>query len=581
MNISKVKLHNFRSVKDADFNLEDYSILNGENNAGKSNIITAFRIFYEEQNIKFNESIDFPKFDTDDQESWIEIEFLTTDEEQAKLKESYRAEDNILRVRRYFKSAQYVKSNQSNIYGYENGILSANLFYGAKNISQAKLGKVIYIPDFSTTNEAFKLTGPSPFRDLVNFVFQKIVSNSPTFQSFNNIIDKFNTEFMAESTDGISMNDLQEKINEDLKSWEVNFGMKVTQPEPKEIVKLMFSYYLRDKVLDENIEVSSYGHGLQRHLVYTLIKLSSEYVEKAEKGESDSLSDFTLLLFEEPEAFLHPSQQIRLNISLNKLATSGGTQVLISTHSPTFVSKNIKRLTSLLSVKKKKAVSEIFQLKDKDVEELFDENNGLFKKFSEILSRPNIESKLEKEIKGRGLGQESIDDNIKLEEESLKYFMWLDAERAASFFAKHVIICEGATEKVVFEYLMNKTLIDLIDKQIYILDAMGKYNLHRYMNLFGKLGITHSVLYDKDNDKDINTIINDFIESKKNKYTKIILKCDKDFENFLGIKESPRKEKSNRKDLKPLNVIMKLDKSEIPQKNLNELNDLLYKLCEF
>ncbi len=45
------------------------------NNAGKSNVITALRIFYED-GIKYNENSDFPKFQADDNESWIEIEIF-------------------------------------------------------------------------------------------------------------------------------------------------------------------------------------------------------------------------------------------------------------------------------------------------------------------------------------------------------------------------------------------------------------------------------------------------------------------------------------------------------------------------
>jgi predicted ATP-dependent endonuclease of OLD family len=573
MKIRKVLLHNFRSIKDVKIDLDDYSLLIGENNAGKTNVITALRIFYEDHGVKFDESRDFPKFTTDD-ESWVEIEFLTTEEEQGNLKEGYKSKDNILRVRRYLKSDQRVKSGQSNIYGYENGTLSANLFYGAKNISQAKLGKVIYIPDVSTTNETFKLSGPSPFRDTVNFVFKKVVSNSPTFQSLNTIIDKFNSDFMVESSeDGISMNAFKDEINKELATWGVDFGLKVNQLLPQEIVKSLFSYYLIDKGLNKDIDVNSLGQGLQRHLIYTLIKLSSEYVEKDGGGKTDFSPDFTLLLFEEPEAFLHPSQQVQLNISLNKLANGEGQQVLISTHSPTFVSKNIDGLRSLLSVKKHNAITNIFQLRSEDVDELLNDNYSLFKSFSDILTDQNTQTSLKKKIEKRNLGQRTFDVEKKLEEEALKYFMWLDAERAASFFAKHVIICEGATEKVAFDYLMNNPLNDLIDRHIYILDAMGKFNLHRYMNLFGKLGITHSVLYDRDDDEDIHKIVNNFIMSKKNNYTKTIRTFDSDFEKFLGI------EQVSRKDLKPLNVLTKLKGSAISEEKFTELVDILNELC--
>jgi predicted ATP-dependent endonuclease of OLD family len=574
MKIRSVLVHNFRSIKETKIDLENYSLLVGENNAGKTNVITALRIFYEDNDIKFEENRDFPKFPTDD-ESWVEIEFLTTAEEQSTLKEGYKSKDNVLRVRRYLKSDQRLKSRQSNIYGYENGALSSNLFYGAKKISQAKLGKVIYIPDVSTTNEALKLSGPSPFRDMVNFVFKKVVSNSPTFQSLNVIIDKFNSDFMAESSeDGISLNALKDEINKNLGTWGVDFGMRVNQLQPQEVVKSLFSYYLVDKVLSKDVDINSLGQGLQRHLIYTLIKLSSEYVEKEEGAKVNFSPDFTLLLFEEPEAFLHPSQQVQLNISLNKLSSGMGQQVLISTHSPIFVSRNIDDLKSLLSVKKQDAMTTIFQLRSDDVAKLLDDNFSLFKAFSEILTEPNSKPSLKSKIEGRKLGQRKPDVEKKLEEEALKYFMWLDAERAASFFAKHVIICEGATEKVAFDYLMSNSLNDFVDRHIYVLDSMGKFNLHRYMNLFGMLGITHSVLYDRDNDEDVHKVVNDFIVSKKNGYTKTILTFDSDFENFLGI------EQVSRKDLKPLNVLTKLKGSEVSSEKLNELLSMFDELCK-
>ena len=116
MQLQKVKIHNFRSILDADFDLEKYSLLVGENNAGKTNIITALRIFYEDD-IKFDAKNDFPKCNPADKESWIELEFLTTDDEQTSLKDEYKSADKILKVRKYLKSenAELVKSGTSNI----------------------------------------------------------------------------------------------------------------------------------------------------------------------------------------------------------------------------------------------------------------------------------------------------------------------------------------------------------------------------------------------------------------------------------------------------------------------------------
>ncbi|MBI1388254.1 MAG: AAA family ATPase [bacterium] len=148
MRVHKLIIHNFRSICDAEILLEDYTLIVGENNSGKSNIITAIRAFYEDEGIKYKESTDFPKISSpDNNESYVEMHYITGNEEQENLKDEYKSKDKILKVRRYFKSDEkgLVSTNQSNIYGYENGKLSNNLFYGAKNISSAKLGNVIYM----------------------------------------------------------------------------------------------------------------------------------------------------------------------------------------------------------------------------------------------------------------------------------------------------------------------------------------------------------------------------------------------------------------------------------------------------
>jgi len=581
MIIHEVIIHNFRSIKDANIKLKNYSLLVGENNAGKTNIITAIRIFFND-NIQFEEERDFPKFHVDDdQESWIEIHFKTTDEEQNELKENYRTDNNILKVRRYLKSDNYVKSNQSNIYGYENCKLSKEQFYITKG-SKNKLGNITYIPPVSTSDETFKLSGPSPFRNIVNFVFNGAILNSPSFKLLNESIDEFNKNVMGKpaENDGTSLNDIKKDMDENIKSWGVEFGMEINELQPQEIVKSLFSYHLTEKTLEKNVDINSVGDGLQRYLIYNLIKLSSKYVKKTDKGNNNIFNNFNLLLFEEPELFLHLSQQIELNNSLAKLADDNN-QILISTHSPVFVSKNIADLPSLVSVKKN-IETKTFQLDSNDVDKLFDDNSSFFKKCYNIYNDPEASKNLKDAIKRHNLintkNPNKLNYDDKLSEESLKYMLWIDSERASSLFAKHVIICEGPTEKIAFNYLID-TLSCFPCKDVYILDAMGKYNIHRYMNLFGKLGISHSVLYDKDSNAEFQEFVNNFITGNKNAYTKTIETFKKDIEGFLGIESPSRKSRKPRKDQKPLNLLIKLKNNEISDKKINELMDKLKRLC--
>lgn len=566
MKIKLLTIHNFRSIKEVKFSLEDYVILVGANNAGKSNVLTALRIFYEDE-IKFNEKSDFPKFQTEDNESWIEIEYLLTNEEFINLKEEYKNSNGVLKVRKYLKSQDRnrVKTNQSNIYGYENAILSENLFYGAKNISQAKLGTVVYIPEVSKTDETLKLTGPSPLRNVITFVMKKVVKTSKSFESLNTAFEEFNNKFSEEaSEDGFSLSKLGEEINDSLKEWEVEFNLNINPVRTEGIIKNLVSHYVIDKNLDKEIDVKCLGQGLQRHLIYTLLKLSSQYTENKTYEKKEFSPELTLILFEEPEAFLHPGQQEFLNISLEELSSEKGQQIIISTHSPIFVSKNIAVISNLVKLKRENGITHVFQVSEDILKTIIEQNNELVQLFQSKLNDPSISKSIKVEIK-RTLGD--TEDAIRMEEESIRYMLWLDSERCSAFFSDIVLICEGATEKALIDYLIKNKWKNIRENRIYILDAMGKFNIHRYMNLFKELGIYHSVLADKDEDRNIQKFINQFIEDQKNEFTGSIDFFDKDIETFLEI-EPPS---NNRKYKKPLNVMWHLFEGKISADKIDAL----------
>jgi len=90
------------------------------------------------------------------------------------------------------------------------------------------------------------------------------------------------------------------------------------------------------------------------------------------------------------------------------------------------------------------------------------------------------------------------------------------------------------------------------------------------MNLFSELGITHSVLIDKDDDE-IQTIVNEFISKSKNLMTKNINSLDPDLEGFLGIP------KPNRPDKKPLNIMWHYLNNKIDKTKISELRSIIEK----
>lgn len=546
MKINTINLHNFRSVEEQAFHLGNYSLLIGANNSGKTNIIDALRIFYE-KNLKFLATRDFPKFETSDKESWIEIKFELTEDEFDSLKEEYKQKGNVLSVRKYMQSSDKtrVRPNQSNIYGYEGGVLSENLFYGAKNISEAKLGDVVYIPEVAKVQEYTKLSGPSPFRDSLDFVVRKVMKTSPSFEALSKSFREFNTRFKTESSeDGISIDKFVNDLNVQIEDWRVSLGVDINEIKPQVMLKNLVSYYFQEEELgDEELDIGSFGQGLQRHLIYTLIRLSTKYRDIPKKKEKKEFSpNLILILFEEPEAFLHPAQQEILDSSLREVGSEDGQQVVVSTHSSHFVSRNVHDIRSLLKLTKTGPQTILYQLSSKGLENLLSENKQL------------------KEI----LGEDATEKDLELE--SIRYSLWLDPDRCCSFFADTVLICEGLSEKALLDLLMKSHRISIKDRKIYVLNAGGKHNIHRYMNLFGELGIKHGVLYDGDGDSGRHRKINEFIDGNKNEHTLGSFSFDIDLEDFLGIQE---REKD--KYRKPLNVMWHYRKGKIEPERIDKL----------
>lgn len=573
MKIKTIQLNNFRSIQNLYLSFGDYSLLLGENNAGKTSVFTALRIFYEEGGAKFSSNNDFPKFVTDDKESWLEIHYATTEDEQDQLKAEYRSDDGVLQVRRYFQSEDKdrVKQNQSNIYAFEGGELSESLFYGAKNIGQAKLGKLIYIPEVAKTDDSLKVSGPSPFRDMMNFVMKRAVLQSQSFSKLSESFDVFNSNFKQEaSADGFSVNAVVDAINQEFENWRIHFGVEVNPLKPEDIVKTLMHHYIEDENLGgERVSISSYGQGLQRHLIYTLIRLSAQLTAPSTTSRKDFSPDFTLILFEEPEAFLHPSQQDRLNSSLRALAAGESQQVFVTTHSPKFVSRQINDLPSLIRLHKPQAQTRSYQIMHEELDALLDENTGLLRRFQEILENPESSETLIAEIREKELcGTGPIDDS-KLLEEAIRYFLYLDSEKSAAFFAQLVLICEGASEAALLNFLSEQRWQDLKDRHVYFLDAMGKFNIHRYMGLFTRLGVAHAVLLDRDPNTEVQQVVNSFISDCATEFTQGIKFFPEDLEAFLGI------EKPKRNDLKPLNVLSCLQNGIIGEDRIHELRNLV------
>ncbi|WP_281245976.1 ATP-dependent nuclease [Oceanisphaera psychrotolerans] len=436
--------------------------------------------------------------------------------------------------------------------------MSDQLFYGAANISSSKLGSLIYIPAVSKVEDTLKTSGPSPFRNLIALVMKKAISTSASFENLNTAFTQFNNAFRSEEASGLSIESLKTDINNDLMQWGVGIDIEVSPINPDDIVKNLLKPHIEDQKLDgQRVDISSFGQGLQRHLIYTLIKMSAKYHTPAKATKKDFNPDYTLILFEGPEAFLHPSQQDVLYRSLIDLSSEPGQQIIISTHSSLFVSKSINSIPSICKLHRQEKETKAYQIKESNLQE--------------ILSNNLVAARLSGENK-----DPDFDEEVRVSDEAIKYFLWLDSERSNLFFARHVLLCEGPSEKIYLDYLADREWAFLRNNRVYILDCVGKFNIHRFIHLLTELGIPHSVLFDGDNDQKNkfidHSMWNRLINDAKTPLTKGVHQFQVDLEEFLNI-EKPN---SKRGDLKPINVIKKHVSGEIAMDKLEELKAIVH-----
>ena len=223
----------------------------------------------------------------------------------------------------------------------------------------------------------------------------------------------------------------------------------------------MLSASFSDQALNNaEIEFSRFGQGMQRSVINLLIELlptfQTQNAVKTKAGKDSEMKDFSadflLILYEEPEAFLHPSQQILLARKLHDLGAQPDRQVIASSHSSVFASRKVDDLHQMVRFERVNGRSHVYQ-------------PGLGK-----IRRKLAEAAEEFEGRVRVAGTASGSPSQLQNRDEYFFSLWLDAERAGVFFANKVF-----------------------------LDCSGKFNIPRFMHLMHAFGIKFGIMIDDDN----------------------------------------------------------------------------------
>ncbi len=509
MKIEEIFICNWRSIKSLNIKFQDLMIFIGQNNHGKSNVLSSILFFFGE--IKPHDL----DFNFGSQELIVEITFCDLDDNDKTTFKKYLTADNKIKVRKtayvggsfeykgyiqnpvdewlqevnaseYTKrevaekqvfypylpvsgrlakqdilnaQAKFIEDNKSSIaFLFQ---LEETNFLGLKSVVKGIFGDVYFIPAIKDASDDFSSKEASAFGKLYSKIIESMsATNSDWKDTKDKLSSLFSTLNRLDGDGNDNQNrpteliDFERVLSKELESWGTEIDVEVTPPNIDDVFRANTQVWVNDGV---RTDIRRKGHGLQRALTFALIKVISDSLKKEKsKGEGEesgsrTASASTYFILEEPELYLHPQAQRALFDSLVALSESKN-QVLLCTHSSALI--DVDKYKSICIVKKDD--EPIGTKINQYVDELF------------------------------------TGDSIK--DFNLSY--WINPDRSELFFAKRVILVEGQTDKTIIPLLAKKVGVFRYDYTL--VDCGSKENINLYCQLLNKFCIPYVAVYDMD-----------------------------------------------------------------------------------
>ena len=509
MKIEKITIKNWRSIKAQVIYAQDLMVIIGQNNHGKSNLLSSILFFFGE--IKHHD-LDFHKGST---ELFVELQFGSLDDsDNTTFKKYLTSEGNIVvrktaylggsfEYRGYIENpteewlqeananaytkrelasslpfhpflpatgriskqdivdaqAAYIEQNRDAInFSYE---LEATNFLGLKTVASGIFGAVYFIPAVKEASDDFISKDSSVFGKMYSDVVALMSESNDEWKTTKENLGKLFATLNKKDKDGNvnegrpkQLSDFEEELATELVTWGARVDIEVSSPDIESVFKANTEVWVDDGV---RTDIKRKGHGLQRALTVALIQVVAKRAIAAaanngnESEGSRKVSNSRYFIFEEPELYLHPQAQRSLFDSFVNLSESGS-QVILCTHSSGLI--DVERYKSIYIATKETGSDETTV--KQCVDDLFE-------------------------------GEAKKDFNLSY---------WINPDRGELFFASKVVLLEGATEKTVFPLLAKK--IGVFRYDYTLIDCGSKDNIPLYVKLLNKFKIPYLAVYDRD-----------------------------------------------------------------------------------
>ena len=535
MKLKQIEIDRFRSIDHISIVIDKLAVLIGENNAGKTNILKALDLFYQdsvkgineeyfyfkdqnqpisisvtydrlteyEKNQKYlkhwtyNDSIKVKKVIEWDNQlqkckmtlfGWrskpkeVHFDLSRFDEYKSRIKEI--VEDN--KLPEYFKTDKGTVTQASYRQGVLKYINKGKVEFGDpgwimnpggyKEVFSDLLPRFYLVPAVKDAQDESKTTQQTMLGKLLSELTNRIISKNPKFEEVKKQIEGLK-KYLNKSEEGEDSERLQEiKDFEETLSSIIDENMPGTKVGIEIVTPELIDLFKDTKIiLDDALPTSidSKGHGLQRALIFAYIRAYAKTISTIETEEEIFTRNF-ILAIEEPELYLHPNGQRKMMNVLRNISVKD--QVLACTHSNFFV--DMYDYQNIIIVNR--------------------DNSGptnIFQVTEEIFKTEDEESR--KRLK-----------------KTFRYLSLFDLSRSEMFFSKKVVLAEGDTEKFILPFWASRLAqkdkkYDFSANNICVIECGGKTNIHIFMRVLNKFKIHYVVIHD------IDPI--DFPEDKENK----------------------------------------------------------------
>lgn len=321
----------------------------------------------------------------------------------------------------------------------------------------------IYIPAVKDLADDIKTTESTPFGKILAILLRAVETKLPDAQKlFEELNSKLNRVQQADGTliddrlDEVKL--IESTVEKYVRDSFADVALRITIPPPE--LKTVFSsarIYANDGV-DGLIETK--GDGLRRAIVFSILRSYVELntklapTESVEEKEQEKIAPASyLLLFEEPELFLHPKGQHILFDALRVFARDH--HVLVTTHSPMFFGPNATETFVKLYKKSDSSVSD--------------------KPFTQV---------------------QPVDLTDMTSKDQFQIICF--ENNNAAFFADTVVLVEGDSDYLLFPHIARtlNSAWDIVKVPVHFARITGKGNIRRYRNFFRQFDVRVPVIAD-------------------------------------------------------------------------------------